>query len=89
MRIWSCYFDKNESRKKGRKISKKQSFENVTIDQIYKAARILHLRPEIENKKYPRLWWKGTNSIKVESKWKKIDTIKRISTIMSKDTEPS
>ena len=89
MRIWSAYLNKNLSRHEGRKLSKKLAFSDPKIDDIYKAARVLHLRPEIEHKKYPRFWWQNHDSIKVEEKWTKTETLRRISSIMRKESETS
>ena len=89
MRIWSTYLDKNISRKDGRRVSKKLAFDDPKIDDIYKAARVLHLRPEVEDKKYPRFWWQNNNCIKIEDKWTKLETLRRISNIMHKESESS
>ncbi len=87
MRIWTVNLDKDLSKSRGRKVSKKMGFRDPKVDDIYKAARILHLKPQKEDKSYPKLWWRQNSSIEVDKKWTKIETLKRISKIMQKEAK--
>ncbi|MEF8878963.1 MAG: signal recognition particle subunit SRP19/SEC65 family protein [Candidatus Thermoplasmatota archaeon] len=77
--VWPIYFDKNVSRKLGRKVSKKQAVENPKAEDVVKAAKKLDLQPVLEkNKRYPSHHWKKTGRVLVEKKWEKSKTLKKI-----------
>ena len=80
--LWPIYFDKNASRKQGRRIPKKIAIENPGIQDIFKVAQQLSLNPAIEQKSYPATWWKK-GRVLVDKKENKSDIIKLIATRLS------
>lgn len=81
--IWPTYFDKNISRSKGRKISKKFALEKPDIEKIAKAAKTLGLSPIIEkNSSYPSRSWKKEGRIIIDRKGAKSKIIKQFAKIL-------
>ena len=77
--IWPIYFDKNISRSKGRKISKKIALDKPDVDKIAKAAKALGLSPIIEkNAAHPFRSWKKEGRIIINNKDKKTKLIYKI-----------
>ena len=67
--IWPIYFEKNISRSKGRKISKKFSLEKPDVEKIAKAAKTLGLSPIIEkNASNPYRSWKKEGRVIIDNK---------------------
>ncbi len=76
--IYPAYFNPKYSRKEGRRIPKKLSFE-AKIDTIAKALKDLGYKFEIEeNKRFPRFWYEEKGRIIVESDERKGELIKKI-----------
>ena len=80
--IWPQYFDKNRSRKMGRRISKNKASTNFTVQDVFEAAKragfVTFLDP---HPKFPATWWEDLGRIIVEpNNLKKYDIIKRIAT---------
>ena len=75
--LWPIYFDKNASRKQGRRIPKKIAVTDPVINDIFKIAEQLSLNPTLEKKSYPSTWWKK-GRILVDKKENKTVTIKLI-----------
>lgn len=46
--IYPLYFDKNLTRKQGRRVSKKMAVEKPQLENIIKSARSLGLNPHVE-----------------------------------------
>ncbi len=77
--IWPIYFDKNTSRSKGRKISKKFAKEKPEIEMISKIAKNLGLSPIIEkNAAHPSRSWKKEGRIIIDHKNTKSKIITQI-----------
>jgi len=49
--VYPIYFDKQVSRKDGRRLSLKHSIDKPSVDQIAKAAKSLGLQPVIEKER--------------------------------------
>jgi len=81
--IWPVYFDRNVSRKKGRRVSKGMAVAHPNIDSIYKAAQKLGLNPQLEQKSYPSRWWKREGCILVDKKKSKTEILQDIAKIIS------
>ncbi len=78
--IWPQYFDKNRSRKMGRRISKNKASINYTLQDVFEASKragfVTFLDP---HPKFPAAWWEEAGRIIVEpNNLKKYDVIKRI-----------
>lgn len=52
------YFDQNISRKYGRKLPKKLTIPDPKIVEVLKACEALKYECEVEEKRYPRTWYK-------------------------------
>ena len=77
--LWPLYFDKNLSRSKGRKISKKFAIEKPEIKKIAKAAKTLGLSPIIEkDATHPSRSWKKEGRIIIDNKNTKSKIITQI-----------
>ena len=55
--LWPSYFNKNISKRLGRRVSRNLAVNNPTAKEILKAAKNLGFDGHIENGAYPRLWW--------------------------------
>ncbi|RLE51239.1 MAG: signal recognition particle protein Srp19, partial [Candidatus Methanomethylicota archaeon] len=76
--IWPIYFNSKVSRKMGRKIPLNLAVEDPRIEEIVKIARELNLNPIIEEKAYPKMWWREKKRILVEKKMSKSRLLKEI-----------
>lgn len=76
--LWPVYIDSTKSRGKGRKISKHHAVPRPRVEEIVEAAEILGLRPIIEDKKYPRLWWEQEKRIIVLKKYPRQELLRKI-----------
>ena len=85
--IWPQYFDKDRSRRMGRKISKQLAVSGFKIEDLAKA--ILEAGYDFEYEgypKYPRSWWdnfKGRFVVETEEDLKKLTVIKTIADKLS------
>ncbi len=76
--IYPAYFNPNYSRREGRRVPKKLSFD-AKLDTIARALRELGYEFEIEDgKRYPRYWYKERGRIIVKYDDKKSELIKKI-----------
>lgn len=78
--IWPQYFDKNRSRKMGRRLPKSKATSNYTLDDVYEASKRAGFKTFLDPKpKYPPTWWDDQGRIIVEpNELKKYEVIKRI-----------
>ncbi len=76
--LWPVYIDSTKSRGKGRKISKRDAVPRPRIEEIVEAAEILGLKPIIEDKRYPRLWWEQEKRVVVLKKYPRQELLRRI-----------
>lgn len=52
--FYPAYFDKNKTRKEGRRVNNKLAIEKPSIDKLIAAANRLNLKGKIEDKAYSR-----------------------------------
>jgi signal recognition particle subunit SRP19 len=70
--IWPEYFDINLSRSEGRRVPKKYSVQSPRVEDIAKAAKLLGLKPIVEeDRAYPGKWWKKSGRVLVPKKLRK------------------
>ena len=70
--IYPEYFDSTLSVKDGRKVPKKYAVPSPKLEDITKAAKLVGLKPIVEeNSAYPGKWWKKSGRILVPKKYKK------------------
>ncbi|NYT03477.1 MAG: signal recognition particle protein Srp19 [Candidatus Methanofastidiosa archaeon] len=81
--IWPSYFDKNLSKKGGRKISKNLALDHPKFDEIKKALDTIGINHEVQkNSKYPKEQGKEDRNLGrfiVEKKFSKNEILKKIS----------
>lgn len=85
--LWPAYFDRNVSRKKGRRVSREMAISHPNVDTIYKAAQKLGLNPKKEQKSYPSRWWKKEGCILVDRKKSKTEILQDIARIISEKSK--
>ncbi len=68
--LWAANIDSSRSISEGRKIPLKYAVSEPSVEEIVLAAKMLGLKPAIEEKAYPRSWWKDKHRIVVD----KLDT---------------
>ncbi len=76
--LWPVYIDSTKSRGKGRKISKRDAVPRPRVEEIVEAAEILGLKPIVEDKNYPRLWWEQEKRVVVLKKYPRQELLRRI-----------
>lgn len=77
--IWTVYFDRNVSRKEGRRVPKKLAVENPSIDKIFQIAKELELNPVIErDARHPSRPWRRDGRVLVDKKDRKEKLIRKI-----------
>ena len=77
--IYPEYIDSRRSRSEGRKIRKEYCIDNPKIEEIYEAAKLLGLNPEIQrDKKYPRNWFYSKGRVIVDKVKSKLEILKDI-----------
>ena len=56
--IWTVYFDRKLSKKRGRKLPKNKAIQKPTLDELVEAAEKLGLEIVSTRKaRYPACWW--------------------------------
>ncbi len=58
VRVWSSYFDQTLSRKYGRRLPRELSVPDPKPTEVLEACKSLGYECEIEEKRYPRAWYK-------------------------------
>jgi len=77
--IWAVYFDRNVSRRDGRRVPEKLAVENPSIDKIFEITKELGLNPVIEkDARHPSRPWRKDGRILVDKKDKKEKLIRKI-----------
>jgi signal recognition particle subunit SRP19 len=80
--IWLDYFNKNLSRKKGRKVGKNNSVYDPTMQELIDASKILELDLSEENinnqARYPRRSFVKSGYIMISKKEKKSTVVNQI-----------
>ncbi|MFX0084151.1 MAG: signal recognition particle subunit SRP19/SEC65 family protein [Candidatus Hodarchaeota archaeon] len=78
--IFPEYFDRDLTRKEGRRLPLKEALENPTLLELKLAAQKLEYNYETrEDAAYPRLWWDKKGLIYVEKRTSKLKTIRDMS----------
>jgi signal recognition particle subunit SRP19 len=82
--LWPIYFDSKKTRAEGRKIPKRLSVRDPTVDLIQKALYKLNIAYKTDsNKAYPRTPWKKTGQILIERVKPKNKILKKIAKELS------
>ena len=85
--IWLDYFNKNLSRKKGRRVGKNNSVYDPTMQDLIAAAKTLELDfsdEEINNQaRYPRRAFVKSGYIMISKREKKSDILNQIAKMMA------
>lgn len=77
--IWPVYFDKNISRRDGRRVPKNIAVDKPSLDNMYRIAKEMGLNPEIEKEaKHPSKQWDYKGRILVDKKDKKEKILREI-----------
>ncbi len=76
--IWPIYFNSRVSRSQGRKVPLELAVEDPKVDEIVEAVRMMGLTPIVEDKAYPKMWWKEKSRILVEKRMGKSKLLKEI-----------
>jgi len=85
--LYPEYFDKNLTRKQGRKIPKNKAVADCNLSKIAYACKYLELDYEIEkDKKYTKNWWSSEGRVVVnpEGIASKTELIRRIANVSRK-----
>ncbi len=80
--LWPIYFDRQKTKKEGRRVTKDIAVPNASIEEIVKAARKMGLNPQKEEKAYPGRWWKKEGQVLVDKKEKKTEIIRKVAEII-------
>lgn len=82
--IWPVNIDSKKSKKKGRKIPKKEAVSSPSLSDISRAARKLNLNPKTENdKSFPGSWYENSGRVIVErGEMSKRDLLLKISNLI-------
>ena len=87
--VWPSYFDKNLSKKDGRKLPKNLALDHPKFDEIKKALGSIGINHQIEkNSKYPKEQGKEERNLGrfiVEKKFSKNEILRKISKEMRKN----
>ncbi|MCS7099278.1 MAG: hypothetical protein NZ925_02915 [Sulfolobales archaeon] len=80
MRIWLEYFDQTLSRRYGRRLPRQLTVPEPRVGEVVRACESLGYRCEVEEKKYPRTWYRQSARIvlKVPSGISKYEVVKQI-----------
>jgi signal recognition particle subunit SRP19 len=79
--IWTVYFNQDLSRKRGRKLPKRECVQNPKLEELVTAARKLGFQvASFKKARYPSCWWIKDNGYIMISKdaGKKLDIIREI-----------
>ena len=77
--FWPAYFDINNSWGKGRRISKNLAVRNISLEEIFEAAKDLSLNPVLNlDTAFSKRPWEKTGHIVVDKKESKTETLKKI-----------
>ena len=87
--VWPSYFDKNLSKKDGRKLPKNLALDHPKFDEIKKALESIGINHQIEkNSRYPKEQGKEERNLGrfiVEKKFSKNEILRKISKEMRKN----
>jgi signal recognition particle subunit SEC65 len=66
--FWLVYFDKRLTRKQGRRLSKNEAVDKLTLEQLAEAASALGFQVEMDSgAKFPAYWWDRSGRIIVNT----------------------
>ena len=81
--FYPAYFDKNKSRREGRRVNRKLAIEKPSLDKLITAANQLNLKGKVEDKAYSRdTWTRGRLAVTINDK--KSNTLKKIAKLLRK-----
>ena len=81
--VWPIYFDKNASKKTGRRIPRNIAVKHPKAELIYRAAQKLELNPtKMDKKSHPSRWWDKEGCVLVDKKKSKTETLYDIAQII-------
>lgn len=84
--FYPAYFDKNKSRREGRRVNLKQAIEKPSIEKLIFAAHKLNLESKVEDKAYSRdPWQRGRLAVSIKDK--KSITLKKLAKILKTSTK--
>ncbi|MEB2836399.1 MAG: signal recognition particle protein Srp19 [Desulfurococcales archaeon] len=64
--FWPVNIDSSATTREGRKIPRSEAVPQPRLDEIVKAAESLGLEPIVEDKAYPRSWYRQTRRVSVK-----------------------
>ncbi len=73
--VYPEYLDSSLTRGKGRRLNREKLVPKPSVEELLKAAETLGLNPILEEKNYPREWWKKRKRIVVDKKETKRKTL--------------
>lgn len=77
--VWPEYFDSKRTRSEGRRVPKRMAIDFPKAVAIAEAAKKLGLNSTVEYEgAYPRSWWTKSGKVRVEKRWSKAETLRRI-----------
>jgi signal recognition particle subunit SRP19 len=77
--VYPEYLDSTLTSREGRRLSRKYCVNRPTVEEIVEAAERLELNPMVEEKHYPREWWRRRGRVVVDKKeYSKITVLKLI-----------
>jgi len=76
--LWPVNIDSEATIREGRKIPKREAVPSPRLDEIVKAAAALGLDPIVEEKAYPRLWYRERARVSVLKRGSKRETLAAI-----------
>lgn len=74
--VWPVNIDTNASRGEGRKVARSVAVPSPRVEEIARAAEELGLNPEVEDRAYPRLWWRERRRVVVDKAGSKLETLR-------------
>jgi len=76
--VWLSNIDSAKTRSKGRKIPLKEAVKPPKLKELVEAAKELGILVEVEEKKYPKKWWKERSRILVLKTKRKIELLREL-----------
>jgi len=66
--FWLAYFDKRLTRKQGRRLSKSEAIDKITLEQLVEAARMLGFEVDVDPEaRFPASWYEHPGRILVNT----------------------
>ena len=82
--LWPAYFEREYTRKQGRRVPKKMAVKEVSAKDIFEAVRAMGFDAELNNDSaYPRMWWDTKGRVVVQSELNKRELLKKVAVTLS------